>query len=586
MADLPPAHNPPTLANNSIPPSTLESGSVRVPPNTGGDGSSHGSPERLTNEDKLDIAEADEDGMNCLHRAAREGNTTTIKSIFATETGINIEAKTKKGCTALIISAYRGHLNCFKTLLEHKADLNARSANGAGSLHWAAYYGQADIVTYLLDLQVKIDHIDRFGRSALYLAAQYGHRTVVDLLLESGANVHITATQPKGMTALHVAAGGGHTEIIRRLIDCGADLSIMTALGDSALDVALMGRQKGVVQVLLNAMEEAEYSEESIALQFAIADGYSKIGKIIDTVKSHCPCTKESNCSHDYKWISQVIKKGGRLLKRPVFRRLLQYAVEKERLEMLKSLIDLNCDVNMLLEPASSSHNNVVERVRSAKVELPVQLDVNNDDFHKRRRTALGEAVDNMKDNKDTNVLDLLLEHKARINCGKDFEDTAFSRVLSNGSAWNDIAYRMLNSVKSFDEDRDSMGGTLLHVVMFREREDLADFLLERGADLEAKDQFGVTPFIFACYHSPKMVPYLLGKGSNVKAVYMTGRCALHAAALGGNTEVLKILLTRGLNVNARTKKGKTPLAYALTGGHESTAKFLIQEGGRADVDL
>ncbi len=63
------------------------------------------------------------------------------------------------------------------------------------------------------------------------------------------------------------------------------------------------------------------------------------------------------------------------------------------------------------------------------------------------------------------------------------------------------------------------MGGTLLHVVIFQRRKDLADLLLERGADLEAKYQFGIMPFIFACYHRPEMVLYLLGKGSNIKTV-------------------------------------------------------------------
>lgn len=417
MADLPRADTQPTPVNNSNSPSiSLESGHVWALPNTSGDGLSRGSSECLTDEDELDTAKTDsnapasniydgsfsnatelkplpnKDGMNCLRRAAREGNITTVESILATETSIDIEAKTKKGRTALIISARYGHLNCFKTLLNHDADLNTRSVNGAASLQWAAYHGQANVVEYLLALHVEIDHTDKFGRSALYLAAQSGHTRVVNFLLESGANLHITTTQPKGMTALHVAAGGGHTDVIRRLIDYGANLSITTALGDTALDIALMGRQKGVVQILLN-------SEESIALQFAMADGHSKIEEII---KSHCPRTKESNSSHDYEWISQIIEEGGQLLKRPVFRRLLQYAVERKRLEMLKSLIDLNCDVNMLLEPASSSPNDVIKRVRSTKVELlvelDVKLDVNNDDFHKRRRTALEEAVNNMND--------------------------------------------------------------------------------------------------------------------------------------------------------------------------------------------
>jgi len=66
----------------------------------------------------------------------------------------------------------------------------------------------------------------------------------------------------------------------------------------------------------------------------------------------------------------------------------------------------------------------------------------------------------------------------------------------------------------------------------------------------------------------------------------MTDGCALHAAALGGNMDLLRILLTRDLNVNARAKKGQTPFACTLARGRESTASFLYGKGGRVGVDL
>lgn len=46
--------------------------------------------------------------------------------------------------------------------------------------------------------------------------------------------------------------------------------------------------------------------------------------------------------------------------------------------------------------------------------------------YGKGRPTALREAVINMEDSKDTEVVDILLEHKAEINYGKDFKNTAF----------------------------------------------------------------------------------------------------------------------------------------------------------------
>ena len=98
--------------------------------------------------------------------------------------------------------------------------------------------------------------------------------------------------------------------------------------------------------------------------------------------------------------------------------------------------------------------------------------------YGKGRPTVLREAVKNMEDSKDTEVVDILLEHKAKINCGKDFKDTAFSRILNKGPAWNYMAYAMLECVENVNEDNDSKGRTLLHVAILPKRKDFVNHLL------------------------------------------------------------------------------------------------------------
>ena len=54
---------------------------------------------------------------------------------------------------------------------------------------------------------------------------------------------------------------------------------------------------------------------------------------------------------------------------------------------------------------------------------------------------------------------------------------------------------------------------------------------------------------------------------------------ALHAAASGGNEDVINFLLDQGLNINTRTPEGWTPLFIATRDGRSEAAKLLIYRG-------
>jgi ankyrin repeat protein len=89
---------------------------------------------------------------------------------------------------------------------------------------------------------------------------------------------------------------------------------------------------------------------------------------------------------------------------------------------------------------------------------------------------------------------------------------------------------------------------TLLHDAVGQNHMDVAKYLLEEGADVNAVKTDGVTP--------------------------------LHMAARNGNTEMTKLLLERGAKIDAIDAKGWTPLDRAQKWGHQDTAEFLRQQGG------
>ncbi|HUD70937.1 MAG TPA: ankyrin repeat domain-containing protein [Dongiaceae bacterium] len=99
-------------------------------------------------------------------------------------------------------------------------------------------------------------------------------------------------------------------------------------------------------------------------------------------------------------------------------------------------------------------------------------------------------------------------------------------------------------------------GWTALHLAAFFGHRDLAAFLIERGADVNARSKSET----FAQANTP-----------------------LHAAAANKQTEVARLLVERGADVNARDGSGFTPLALAANSRADLLMLMLLENGARAD---
>jgi ankyrin repeat protein len=95
---------------------------------------------------------------------------------------------------------------------------------------------------------------------------------------------------------------------------------------------------------------------------------------------------------------------------------------------------------------------------------------------------------------------------------------------------------------KEWDDD------TLLHDAVGHNQLAMAQFLLDHGADVNAKTKGNITP--------------------------------LHMAAQNNEIEIIKLLMKRGAKINALDSKGWTPLDRAEKWGHPDAATFLKKNGG------
>lgn len=119
---------------------------------------------------------------------------------------------------------------------------------------------------------------------------------------------------------------------------------------------------------------------------------------------------------------------------------------------------------------------------------------------------------------------------------------------------------------------------------------DIAQLLVERGANIEQPNEDGHTPLLIAIQiGNEQMVRMLLAHGANQNVYDEFGdftRTALHHACLKGCLESVQVLLDAGADINLQRDNddGETALMAAAQLGYMEIVRVLLDAGG--DVNL
>lgn len=252
------------------------------------------------------------DPEQALRQAASDGDEEAVERAVAA--GVDVDAASSAGGTALMYAAYGDHAELVAWLLAHGAEADRGDRWGDPATHWAAYGGAAEAVRALLaagaDPTVVTHHGDalaiamrrgfpeivtdlvrhtgtetgdtplhaaaragdlaelerllgrgvagdaenRIGYTPLMEAAREGHAEAVGRLLAAGADpLHHGNALGMGMTALHLAADRDQAAIARRLLAAGVPVDVGNAQGTTALAWGLGEGSLATARVLLDA---------------------------------------------------------------------------------------------------------------------------------------------------------------------------------------------------------------------------------------------------------------------------------------------------------------------------------------------
>ena len=128
-------------------------------------------------------------------------------------------------------------------------------------------------------------------------------------------------------------------------------------------------------------------------------------------------------------------------------------------------------------------------------------------------------------------------------------------------------------------------GKTPLHVAAYGGHDQIVEFLIAEGADVNATTASGSTPLHGAAYGGhARCAQMLIEAGAEVSAANNSGYTPLHSAAAGGSVETVKLLVDQGVDINSQKHGGATALIHAALGNHHDLARWLIEQG--ADMEI
>lgn len=466
-----------------------------------------------------------------------------------------------------------GDLAAVRNLGRGRELVNKPGAKGDYPLHAAALRAEPDMAVLLLDQGAEIDPKDSAGKTPLRRSLEAGTLRTAELLASRGAGLfvadasgatplddalakgadplaavvkagNVNAQGPDGRTALHAAADRLLLPAVAYLLTLSPDLSIRDNAGRNALDCALLHPSR----------KESAQISRLLVLRGA-SPGFGDFDWFILAARSG-------------DWARPRFSEGDTVLHRAVRNNLKGFA---------EYFLDEKVPVDLKNAAGATSLHEAVRAGRYDIAQLLLARGANPNARDGFGNTALHIAL---PETGRREGVELLIRNKADPSLKDRSGNTPLHVAVQLGYG-ADTAPLFLDA-GAFVDSANAEGDTPLALAVRKLRPDWSRFLVEKGANVFARNSTGLTPLSAAVSIGPEAVDPLLIPAT-VRSRDDSGNGLLHAAVtLKAIPETLVLMMERGVDPSTRNNAGDTPLHIAVRTDQTDSSLALL--AARIDI--
>lgn len=436
-------------------------------------------------------------------------------------------------------AAMRGDKVAVRNLLQQRANVNTPQPDGTTALHWAVQADDVELADVLIRAGAKISVANAAGATPMLMASLNGSAPMLNRLITAGADPNAVLSRT-GDTALMIAARTGKIDAVRMLLDRGAKANTQeTWGGTTALMWAVSEKHPNVAQLLVE--RGADVNLRSYYVPSASGRGFEGTTPVPN---------KTSQGFEEFAsgWLTP-----------------LMLAARENDLESAKLLVKAGADINAQAGDGKDALSLAFFDGSYDVAEFLIDNHAKVNQADAQRFTPLFWAVDRRNMETAPNfpwmvTRDPLPLIKKMLDAGADpnalIDSTPRAR-MREGSPRLVYATSLMRAALAGDVE-------------------LAKLLLAHGADPAIKSKDRETTLMAACgtgfingYHRQRtsaerleLVKLLVEKGQDVNAADNYGITPLMVAANLGDIEIVKYLISKGADLGAHDLGKKNDGAF------------------------
>jgi len=452
-------------------------------------------------------------GDTSLIIACKVGDDTIVKYLIERGAKINVKNE-KSNVTPLVMACHKGSEGIVKYLVEHGAKINLKTEHGDTPLIVACKKKDEKIAKYLMNHKADVNMENKDGDTPLIIACKKEDKEIVKQLVSHKANVNIKNRNAD--TPLAIACANGNEIIVKYLIDHGANVNVENKNGYTPLTRACYKENEKIIKYLVEHGATINNNKLDEPLSVVIRYGNESLTKYL--IDHKADVNKEN--TNGYTPLIDACYKGNEVI--------------------VKYLIDHKADTN--------------KKSKNGDTPLSVACMAGNCFAIIKYLVDHGADVNEKGKNGDTPLI--IACNEGHLNSAKTYIRSTLTTKLNEVEKGKNKPTKKdepqnIEPVPTSDEinkpenKKNDISGSG-QPQKWEDRDEIIKYLIDHGADVNAKSKDGETPLIITCKRQNGcIVKYLIDNGADMNIKNAKGEKPLTIAYKLRNGTIIKYLMEK-----------------------------------------